>query len=863
MVKAGVVIVNRFVKPGSKEYASYIDYIDRNEAVRQEHLSDFNLFNEYMGNPEKSTGLFTDDKSVLTKGDKQKLKEVFQTAHDNGSLMWQTVISFDNAWLRDNGIFDENFKNFNEEKMKEISRGAIRTLLSSENLTNAVWTASFHYNTDNIHLHIAIVEPEPMRRTKEYVQYQYIGNSKGEYIKLSNGSFVKSNNKNSINKYGVPYPRYDRVPIKEKGKILKKQEHVGRFSLSSMEACKKHVVDQIVVNRENNILINNIIRKQIVRAKKAIYLSQDQDLAKQFIAIHKKLPRNCSRNLWKYNSNILMPLRNEIDKLSDQYMQKYHAEDIKKLESLLHQQSEVYRTAYGDTGRNFAETKQRELRERLGNAILSELREYDKNVTENPEEKYSPDLSKIDQEILYMEEEQQDIDMENIQEPGSIAFEKKKQIRNIIDTDIHILDVERDLKKAKEYYEQSKSKLSDFQLGNMYFYGKEVEQDYKLALKYYERAEDNPYAMYKIGMMYEKGIGVEEDHETSVRYYKKAFNLFQEIEKEQGDDNTAYRLGRMYLSGKGCETDYKKAEDYFEKSSKAGNPYAQYELAKLYLENGDSKNTLKAISLLEKSAGKGNNKMAKYALGKLYLKQGEFYNPDTAIKWLNASLETDSGAPNADAAYTLAKIYLDLASGYYDEVKGIDYLKIAAKSNNKYAAYSLGKLLMEHDSLQDQKEGIQWMNQAAKAGNTMALYRLGTYYLDENSHFYNQTEAINYLRLAAEKGNSYAQSKMGFLCLKGDGLQKDIKAAKRYFSQSAENGNEFAEKVLNDLNTEKVGTDKIKIKSRRVFNAQIRRSMARLRSAMRAEKEKALNEKIFREYESNRNRNTDTDYDFE
>ena len=48
MIKAGVVAVNRFVRSGSREFASYIDYLDRNEAVRNENFKDFNLFNDYI-----------------------------------------------------------------------------------------------------------------------------------------------------------------------------------------------------------------------------------------------------------------------------------------------------------------------------------------------------------------------------------------------------------------------------------------------------------------------------------------------------------------------------------------------------------------------------------------------------------------------------------------------------------------------------------------------------------------------------------------------------------------------------------------------------------------------------------------------
>ena len=52
-IKAGIVIMNQYSHPQSKSFGSYVDYIDRKEAVRKENDFKYNLFNEYMGNPEK------------------------------------------------------------------------------------------------------------------------------------------------------------------------------------------------------------------------------------------------------------------------------------------------------------------------------------------------------------------------------------------------------------------------------------------------------------------------------------------------------------------------------------------------------------------------------------------------------------------------------------------------------------------------------------------------------------------------------------------------------------------------------------------------------------------------------------------
>ena len=167
-IKAGVTLMQDFCRPNSDAYSGYIDYLDREEAQRNHAIQTFNLFNDYMGNPEKSTGLFTNEKDNLTHSEKRELKDVFQTAQDNESVMWQTVISFDNRWLEQNGIYDSQKQILDEQKLKEVTRLAVNRLLKSEGLEHAVWSAGIHYNTDNLHVHIATVEPYPMREKMMY-----------------------------------------------------------------------------------------------------------------------------------------------------------------------------------------------------------------------------------------------------------------------------------------------------------------------------------------------------------------------------------------------------------------------------------------------------------------------------------------------------------------------------------------------------------------------------------------------------------------------------------------------------------------------------------------------------------------------
>ncbi len=346
-IKAGVVVVTEFCKPDNQMFQGYINYMDREEAVRNAHIDEYNIYQDYMGNPYKTTGLFTQDKSKLSEKEKQELKDNFSMAQDNKSLMWQTVISFDNEWLRKQGLWNGYLSAQNEQKLQGIIRKSVNEMLEKENLQNAVWSAAFHLNTDNLHVHIAIVEPVPMREKKAYPVYKtYKKNGKVEQVQIGS-----------------------------------KMEYKGRFKLSSIEACKRVVVNEIINQREQNLEINRVIRESIVQKKRETALSQDEELGKAFFSLYEKMPA-CKRSLWNYNNSKIAHLKGEIDALSSAYLKKYHKKDYKELKEKLMKQDELYREAYGESKSSYMNGKIEDLYTRLGNAILKEIKEYDRNKIE-------------------------------------------------------------------------------------------------------------------------------------------------------------------------------------------------------------------------------------------------------------------------------------------------------------------------------------------------------------------------------------------------------------------------------------------------------------------------------------------------
>ena len=59
--------------------------------------------------------------------------------------MWQTVLSFDNRWLAEQGIYDLKAQTMDEKKICEATRKAVSKMLKSEGLENAVWSAAIDF----------------------------------------------------------------------------------------------------------------------------------------------------------------------------------------------------------------------------------------------------------------------------------------------------------------------------------------------------------------------------------------------------------------------------------------------------------------------------------------------------------------------------------------------------------------------------------------------------------------------------------------------------------------------------------------------------------------------------------------------
>ena len=266
-IKAGIIVKTRFIdkalkKSNEQTFSSYIDYIDREEAVRNEHFNQFSGYNDYMGNPEKSGKLFTSGFDSLNNEQLSTLKALFQKAYDNDSILWQSVISFDNRYLTKMGLYDPTTKTLNEAKLRECTRAMMKAMLENENMSSsAIWSASIHYNTNNIHIHVAMVEPNPTRK-KRIV-------------------------------YGQERP-------------------VGYIRAKTRRAMKSKVVNIILAN--DRFIMDELVRNKMVRGKNSVWSFEHPELAERFLKLYRKLPKD--RRTWYYNRNAMSPFHKEIDEMT-------------------------------------------------------------------------------------------------------------------------------------------------------------------------------------------------------------------------------------------------------------------------------------------------------------------------------------------------------------------------------------------------------------------------------------------------------------------------------------------------------------------------------------------------------------------
>lgn len=252
-------------------------------------------------------------------GDITKQEILKDLPKDESGRMWTLVVSFPPDFAMDNGLkTKQDYYLLTKAIMPKF------ILDNDFDLTNTLWYASLHRDTDNPHLHITIFEKEQRRKkdTLEKTSLKYLKSNIASYL-VDNTSFYKEQ-------------------------------------------------DYLFLGLENKIRKSNF-----TKTSDELFFSSKfrKSLNKDLLNLYDKLPK---RGRLQYNSRHLDYCRKDIDKIIEKIL--YHDTIKYDFEKYYHQLETIEREQkkmYGNKSNNkYIENKMKRLYSKIGNDILYNFKVY-------------------------------------------------------------------------------------------------------------------------------------------------------------------------------------------------------------------------------------------------------------------------------------------------------------------------------------------------------------------------------------------------------------------------------------------------------------------------------------------------------
>lgn len=122
---------------------------------------------------------------------------------------------------------------------------------------------------------------------------------------------------------------------------------------------------------------------------------------------------------------------------------------------------------------------------------------------------------------------------------------------------------------------------AQFFIGYMYENAYGVSCNYEKAIYWYKLAASNGYstAMNNLGVMYDSGTGVTKDADKAFKLYRMAYDSSDNPSKE---GCFMYNIGMCYKLGHGTKKNLEEAKNWFSLSAKAGYKNAEKQLQEVY-----------------------------------------------------------------------------------------------------------------------------------------------------------------------------------------------------------------------------------------------------------------------------------------
>lgn len=326
-MKPAIVLKAQFITPNNKsrkDYSSYINYIYREEALDESEDTPnyFSNYIDYMNDRKKGAFGFDDKKDKLEQQEVLNKAKAFDEAKNDNRILWQDVYSFDNSFLEEQGLYNSKTNNLDSKALIHSVRDSMNKFKQSDKINHLVWTGAIHRNTDNIHIHVA-----------------------------------------SVN--------MDQNVVREKDGIQR-----GARTDKTLNDMKSKFINQLI-NRNHRL---DIMTKQRDRLVKNDFLDKPTEIQKDTLEMLKnRLPE--SKNKWSYNRKEMKELHPLIDEYTHDYIKRNHGKQYEEYHQMLDQETALNKRLYGTGTKEYKKyentktNKLNELDERMGNALLRNLKE--------------------------------------------------------------------------------------------------------------------------------------------------------------------------------------------------------------------------------------------------------------------------------------------------------------------------------------------------------------------------------------------------------------------------------------------------------------------------------------------------------
>ena len=733
---------------------------------------------------ERSYGAFTSTKDNLTAADLDKIRQQERASRSEGCPKYAGVISFNNAYLRENDFIVGN--QLDRQALVDAARKGINAMINKTqklDASNCYWVGAIHVNTGNVHIHYQLVE----------------------YHRLEDR----------------------RITYKNRG-----QDNFEQAALDELKRVMTHCIDKSIAAQELTRFQRDVLAPSI----KSEFAGSIQKIN----ALIDKIPDDLknSGNQWWYAKQS-EPIKNEIQSCIRSVISENPTLSI-MFDTYLHKLDEIqatlFRKRYGQNSR-WANYKENELYgenkngkdgfySRVGNSFLNICREYymtkDKNIqiynnipepkmylsekeSESFSEKNEPDynngISSQKSKVYLSENKNDDLEdampydsLENSDIPDDLEMYLSSRNYDELyepnapdySTDVFPQEPEAYLSendKSDQAVECLRIDWSkNYKLALDYMYGNEqnksavIKKDPEKAFEILsiESKSGNILATYDIGKLYDSQMLKSNDGDTlSQQYYSKAFEDFHKLlsivsmSDDKRDNWTKsylnYRIGKMYEYGLGVTQDYSSAIEHYKLSE---NKYAYFALGNIYkYGSGVETDYAKAFDYYMRSlSSKGGMPFASYAVGQAYeLGQGVEKDLTSAHNFYAEALtgleKVFTKNHDDNISYKIGMMYLNGKGTDIDLECAEKYLLLSADSNNYKAQYMLGKLYQSDNKKDLQKAENVLIKGAENAQDKTGLceYSLGKLYLSQERY----DKAASYLERSAAKDNYYAAYTLG------------------------------------------------------------------------------------------------------